>query len=131
MQFWNKEVYGRYVKHMHLPRICPTSSQSSISKCMGLYYKMQRTYRQRLDNQKHQSGLQEATSYRHTTAVALFPTLDFMVFKYQSLQKKKKTTEDKCECDYFFCHKNADKEPCTSIECQNSPSIPAAFEAFI
>lgn len=26
VQFWNKEVYGRYVKYMHLPCICPTSS---------------------------------------------------------------------------------------------------------
>ena len=69
--------------------------------------------------------------------VALFPTLILWYLSVKVLassEKKKKKdrllkTSVNAHDPDFFCHKNADKEPCTSTERQNSPSIPSAFEA--
>lgn len=95
---------------------------------------------QTLDNQGSLSGFWIATSYKHMTVVALFPTLTLWYLSIKVLassEKKKKKKKDYLRRVWmfmtqagFFCHKNADKEPCASTECQSSPSIPSAFEAF-
>lgn len=76
------------------------------------------------------------------TVAALFPTLAlwYLSIKVLALSEKEKKRKKGLlktsvnahdpGCLFFFCHKNADKEPCASTERQNSPSIPSAFEAF-
>lgn len=124
VQFWNKEVYGRYVKYMHLPCICPTSSQSSISKCMGLYYKRQRTYSQR-SIRSIRVAFEKPRCIDIRQQQHSFPNLIlwYLSIKVLASKEKKKTTEDKCECDYFFAIKMQTKNLALA---QNARILPAS-----